>query len=118
MSCPELLGGSAHSSSPAPALTLWSGAQGRQQDQRRQQLVYYGVREFSMAAIANGVAPRRLLITCRHLPDVQRYARNALRMAARLVKVRRIFVFCPRLESASAGRPNPPAGGTDPRRCA
>ncbi len=55
--------------------------------------MYYGVREFGMAAIANGIALHGGLVpyTATFLMFSE-YARNALRMAA-LMKVRQLFVF-------------------------
>ena len=87
---PELLGGSADLA--GSNLTLWSGAKGVSRTNGGN-YVYYGVREFGMAAIANGVALHGGLIpyTATFLMFSE-YARNALRMAA-LMKVRQIFVF-------------------------
>jgi transketolase len=87
---PELLGGSADLA--GSNLTLWSGAKGVSKASGGN-YVYYGVREFGMAAIANGVALHGGLIpyTATFLMFSE-YARNALRMAA-LMKIRQIFVF-------------------------
>jgi transketolase len=87
---PELLGGSADLA--GSNLTLWSGAKGVSKTTGGN-YVYYGVREFGMAAIANGVALHGGLIpyTATFLMFSE-YARNALRMAA-LMKIRQIFVF-------------------------
>ena len=87
---PELLGGSADLA--GSNLTLWSGAKGVSKTSGGN-YVYYGVREFGMAAIANGVALHGGLIpyTATFLMFSE-YARNALRMAA-LMKIRQIFVF-------------------------
>lgn len=87
---PELLGGSADLA--GSNLTLWSGAKGVGKTSGGN-YVYYGVREFGMAAIANGVSLHGGLIpyTATFLMFSE-YARNALRMAA-LMKVRQIFVF-------------------------
>ena len=87
---PELLGGSADLA--GSNLTLWSGAKGVSRSTGGN-YVYYGVREFGMAAIANGIALHGGLIpyTATFLMFSE-YARNALRMAA-LMKVRQIFVF-------------------------
>ncbi|WP_398309743.1 transketolase [Zoogloea sp.] len=87
---PELLGGSADLA--GSNLTLWSGAKGVSKTTGGN-YVYYGVREFGMAAIANGIALHGGLIpyTATFLMFSE-YARNALRMAA-LMKVRQIFVF-------------------------
>ena len=87
---PELLGGSADLA--GSNLTLWSGAKGVSRSTGGN-YVYYGVREFGMAAIANGVALHGGLVpyTATFLMFSE-YARNALRMAA-LMKVRQIFVF-------------------------
>ncbi|MFU2489622.1 transketolase [Thauera sp. WH-1] len=87
---PELLGGSADLA--GSNLTLWSGARGVSKSSGGN-YVYYGVREFGMAAIANGVSLHGGLIpyTATFLMFSE-YARNALRMAA-LMKIRQIFVF-------------------------
>ncbi|ANQ86003.1 transketolase [Azoarcus olearius] len=87
---PELIGGSADLA--GSNLTLWSGAKGVSRDTGGN-YIYYGVREFGMAAIANGIALHGGLIpyTATFLMFSE-YARNALRMAA-LMKLRQIFVF-------------------------
>jgi len=87
---PELIGGSADLA--GSNLTLWSGAKGVSRDSGGN-YIYYGVREFGMAAIANGIALHGGLIpyTATFLMFSE-YARNALRMAA-LMKVRQLFVF-------------------------
>jgi transketolase len=87
---PELIGGSADLA--GSNLTLWSGAKpvGRTGGGN---YVYFGVREFGMAAISNGLALHGgLLPYCATFLTFSDYARNALRMAA-LMKVRVIFVF-------------------------
>ena len=87
---PELVGGSADLT--GSNLTQWSGSKtlGREGSGN---YVYYGVREFGMSAIMNGLALHGALIpyggTFLTFSD---YSRNALRMAA-LMKVRSIFVF-------------------------
>ena len=87
---PELLGGSADLT--GSVLTNWSGSRTVTRD-RAGNYIHFGVREFAMCAIANGVALHRGLIpyvgTFLTFSD---YARNALRMAA-LMKLRSIFVF-------------------------
>lgn len=87
---PELLGGSADLA--ASNLTLWSGSQGIGRTGGGNYL-YYGVREFGMSAIANGIALYGGFIpyvaTFLTFSD---YARNALRMAA-LMKQRVLYVF-------------------------
>ena len=87
---PELLGGSADLA--GSNLTLWSGARGVSREGGGNYL-YYGVREFGMAAIANGISLHGGFIpyTATFLMFSE-YARNALRMAA-LMKIRQIFVF-------------------------
>jgi transketolase len=86
----ELIGGSADLA--GSNLTLWSGSKpvGREGGGN---YIHYGVREFGMAAIGNGLALHGGLIpysaTFLIFSD---YARNALRMAA-LMKVRHVFVF-------------------------
>ncbi|WP_137936130.1 transketolase [Chitinivorax sp. B] len=87
---PELLGGSADLA--GSNLTLWSGAKGVAKENGGNYL-YYGVREFGMAAIMNGLTlhggVRPYGATFLMFSE---YARNALRMAA-LMKINPIFVF-------------------------
>ena len=87
----ELIGGSADLA--GSNLTLWSGSKGISSDDASGNYVYFGVREFGMAALCNGLALHGGLIpysaTFLVFSD---YARNALRMAA-LMKIRQIFVF-------------------------
>ncbi|MBD5802083.1 Transketolase 1 [Azoarcus sp. Aa7] len=87
---PEIVGGSADLA--GSNLTLWSGAKGVTKEAGGN-YIYYGVREFGMAAIANGISLHGGLIpyTATFLMFSE-YARNALRMAA-LMKLRQIFVF-------------------------
>lgn len=87
---PELIGGSADLA--GSNLTLWSGSRGVSQASGGNYL-YYGVREFGMVAIANGISLHGGLIpyTATFL-IFSDYARNAIRMAA-LMKQRQIFVF-------------------------
>ncbi len=89
-SLPEVLGGSADLA--GSNLTLWSGAKGVQ-DHADGNYVHYGVREFGMTAIANGVALHGGFIpyTATFLMFME-YARNALRMSA-LMKQRVINVY-------------------------
>ncbi|VEG13126.1 transketolase [Moraxella cuniculi] len=87
---PEILGGSADLA--GSNLTLWSGAKGVQQHADGN-YVHYGVREFGMTAIANGVALHGGFIpyTATFLMFME-YARNAVRMSA-LMKQRVINVY-------------------------
>ena len=87
---PELIGGSADLA--GSNLTLWSGSRavGRAGGGN---YIYFGVREFGMAAISNGLALHGGLIPyCATFLTFSDYARNALRMSA-LMKQRVIFVF-------------------------
>ncbi|MDP3287838.1 MAG: transketolase [Methyloversatilis sp.] len=88
---PELLGGSADLA--GSNLTLWSGSKGISAGNPGGNYLYYGVREFGMSAIANGIALHGGFIpyTATFLMFSE-YARNALRMAA-LMKLRQVFVF-------------------------
>jgi transketolase len=87
---PELIGGSADLA--ASNLTLWSGSRGLGRSGGGN-YIYYGVREFGMAAISNGIALHGGLIPyCATFLTFSDYARNALRMAA-LMKQRSVFVF-------------------------
>ena len=87
---PELIGGSADLA--GSNLTLWPGARGVSRTSGGN-YIYYGVREFGMAAIGNGLGLHGGLIpyTATFLMFSE-YARNALRMAA-LMKLRQVFVF-------------------------
>jgi transketolase len=88
---PELMGGSADLA--GSNLTLWKGCKDVNAQGHDGNYVYYGVREFGMSAIMNGI--------CLHGGFVpygatflmfSEYARNALRMAA-LMKAPTIFVY-------------------------
>lgn len=88
---PELLGGSADLTESN--LTKWKGARVLNATQPNGDYIHYGVREFGMAAIINGIALHGgfkpfggtfLMFS--------EYARNALRMAA-LMKINPIFVL-------------------------
>ncbi|ALH96213.1 transketolase [Acinetobacter equi] len=87
---PEILGGSADLA--GSNLTLWKGAQGVQENPAGN-YVHYGVREFGMTAIANGVALHGGFIpyVATFLMFME-YARNAVRMSA-LMKQRVIHVY-------------------------
>ncbi len=88
---PELLGGSADLA--ASNLTLWDGCKGINEWDSDGNYIYYGVREFGMTAIMNGIHLHGGFIpysgTFLMFSD---YARNALRMAA-LMKIRVIHVY-------------------------
>jgi len=87
---PEVLGGSADLA--GSNLTLWSGSKGVQEDAAGN-YVFYGVREFGMSAIMNGIALHGGFIPYgATFLMFSEYARNALRMAA-LMKTRSIFVY-------------------------
>ncbi|ROR04697.1 transketolase [Erwinia sp. JUb26] len=86
----EFLGGSADL---APSnLTIWSGSKSIKEDSAGN-YIHYGVREFGMTAIANGIAHHGGFIpyTATFLMFVE-YARNAVRMAA-LMKARQVLVY-------------------------
>jgi transketolase len=87
---PELIGGSADLA--GSNLTMWSGSRAVTADGGGNYL-HYGVREFAMAAIMNGLALHGAIIpyggTFLAFSD---YCRNALRLAA-LMGVRSLFVF-------------------------
>ena len=90
-SVPELLGGSADLT--GSNLTNWTGVEAMRPDTYLGRHVNYGVREFGMSAIQNGIALYGGFIpfsaTFLTFSD---YSRNAIRMAA-LMKLRSIFVF-------------------------
>jgi len=87
---PELLGGSADLA--GSNLTIWNGSKGIQEEADGN-YIYYGVREFGMTAIINGLSlyggfkPYGATFLM-----FSEYARNALRMAA-LMKLPNIQVF-------------------------
>jgi transketolase len=88
---PELIGGSAdlaHSN-----LTLWKGSKSVVSDDADANYIYFGVREFAMTAISNGLALHGGFIpydaTFLVFSD---YARNAVRMSA-LMGARAIHVY-------------------------
>jgi transketolase len=88
---PELLGGSADLA--GSNLTIWSGCKGVTADDANGNYIYYGVREFGMAAIMNGVALHGGFIPYGATFLIfMEYARNAVRMSA-LMKQRAIYVF-------------------------
>ena len=88
---PELLGGSADLA--GSNLTLWNGCKGVSADDANGNYIYYGVREFGMAAIMNGVALHGGFIPYGATFLIfMEYARNAVRMSA-LMKQRAIYVF-------------------------
>lgn len=88
---PELMGGSADLA--GSNLTLWSGSKGLTKEDASGNYVFYGVREFGMSAIMNGMAlhggfkPYGATFLM-----FMEYARNAVRMAA-LMKLPAIFVY-------------------------
>jgi len=87
---PELLGGSADLAGSNN--TLWKGSVGVDSDPAGN-YIYYGVREFGMCAITNGIVVHGAFkpYSATFLMFSE-YARNALRMAA-LMKLPSIFVF-------------------------
>lgn len=87
---PELMGGSADLA--GSNLTLWPEAKGVQDDAAGN-YVYYGVREFGMSAIINGISLHGGFIPFGGtFLMFMEYARNAVRMAA-LMKTPSIFVY-------------------------
>jgi transketolase len=88
---PELMGGSADLA--ASNLTLWKGCKGVEANDAGGNYIYYGVREFGMAAIMNGIALHGGFIPYGATFLIfMEYARNAVRMSA-LMKQRAIYVF-------------------------
>jgi transketolase len=88
---PELLGGSADLA--GSNLTLWQGANGISSDDASGNYIYYGVREFGMTAIINGIALHGGFVAYGGTFLIfMEYARNALRMAA-LMGQRNIQVY-------------------------
>lgn len=88
---PELLGGSADLA--GSNLTLWKGCKGIGPDDASGNYVFYGVREFGMSAMMNGIALHGGFIPYGATFLIfMEYARNAVRMSA-LMKQRVIYVF-------------------------
>lgn len=88
---PELLGGSADLA--GSNLTLWSGSKGVSAEDAAGNYIYYGVREFGMSAIMNGIALHGGFIPYGATFLIfMEYARNAVRMAA-LMGQQSIFVY-------------------------
>ncbi|MDB1126067.1 transketolase [Vibrio algarum] len=88
---PEFMGGSADL---APSnLTMWSGSKSITPEDASGNYIHYGVREFGMTAIMNGLALHGGFVPygATFLMFME-YARNALRMAA-LMKVQNIQVY-------------------------
>ncbi|WHI44980.1 transketolase [Microbulbifer sp. JMSA004] len=88
---PEFLGGSADLA--GSNLTIWSGSKGISAEDASGNYIYYGVREFGMSAIMNGIALHGGFVPygATFLMFME-YARNAVRMAA-LMKQRVVFVY-------------------------
>jgi len=87
---PELLGGSADLA--GSNLTLWSGSVGIQDDAAGN-YIYYGVREFGMSGIMNGISLHGGFINYgATFMMFMEYARNAVRMSA-LMGIQNIFVY-------------------------
>ena len=88
---PELFGGSADLG--CSNLTEWSGYKPMRANSPQSNYINYGVREFGMSAIVNGVSLHGgFLPFGATFLMFSEYARNALRMAA-LMKVPSIFVY-------------------------
>ncbi|MCE7577749.1 transketolase [Aliivibrio fischeri] len=88
---PEFMGGSADL---APSnLTMWSGSKSLETNDFSGNYIHYGVREFGMTAIMNGIALHGGFVPygATFLMFME-YARNAMRMAA-LMKVQNIQVY-------------------------
>lgn len=87
---PEIIGGSADLA--GSNLTIWSGSTGIQQNPEGN-YIYFGVREFAMAALQNGMLLHGgFRVYSATFLMFSEYARNALRMAA-LMKLPAIYVF-------------------------
>lgn len=88
---PEYMGGSADLA--GSNLTLWSGSKPLTKEDASGNYIHYGVREFGMACLMNGIAAHGGFITygATFLMFME-YARNAVRMSS-LMKLPNIFVF-------------------------
>ncbi len=112
---PELIGGSADLA--GSNLTMWSGSRPLRRGEGGN-YIYYGVREFGMSAVMNGLVLHGGLIpyggTFLTFSD---YARNALRMAA-LMKMRQRSSSTPTTPSGWAKTVRPTSRSSMPRPCA
>jgi transketolase len=88
---PEFLGGSADLA--GSNLTLWKGCEGISAEDASGNYLFYGVREFAMSAMMNGITLHKGFVPygATFLMFME-YARNAVRMAA-LMQQRSIFVY-------------------------
>ena len=87
---PELMGGSADLA--GSNLTLWSGSKGIETDAAGN-YIFYGVREFGMSGIMNGISLHGGFINYgATFMMFMEYARNAVRMSA-LMGIQNIFVY-------------------------
>ncbi|MEW6995012.1 transketolase [Colwelliaceae bacterium MEBiC 14330] len=87
---PEMLGGSADLA--GSNLTLWSGSKGIETDPAGN-YIFYGVREFGMSSIMNGISLHGGFINYgATFMMFMEYARNAVRMSA-LMGIQNIFVY-------------------------
>ncbi|WP_061238517.1 transketolase [Ectopseudomonas composti] len=88
---PEFLGGSADLA--GSNLTLWKGCKGVSAEDASGNYMFYGVREFGMSAIMNGIALHGGFVPYGATFLIfMEYARNAVRMSA-LMKKRVLYVF-------------------------
>lgn len=88
---PEFMGGSADLA--ASNLTLWKGCKGVEAGDAAGNYLFYGVREFGMSAIMNGIALHGGFVPYGATFLIfMEYARNAVRMSA-LMKKRVIYVY-------------------------
>jgi len=88
---PEILGGSADLT--GSNLTFWSGSKTITGDDADGNYVFFGVREFAMTAIVNGLALHGGIIPyAATFLMFSEYARNAVRMAA-LMRIPSVFVY-------------------------
>ena len=87
---PEMMGGSADLA--GSNLTLWSGSKGIETDASGN-YIFYGVREFGMSGIMNGISLHGGFINYgATFMMFMEYARNAVRMSA-LMGIQNIFVY-------------------------
>lgn len=88
---PEMVGGSADLA--GSNLTMWEGSRPVTAQNAEGNYIYYGVREFGMSAIMNGLSAHGGFINYgATFLMFQQYAANAVRMSA-LMKLRNVFVY-------------------------
>ena len=107
---PELLGGSADLA--GSNLTIWKGCKSITGEDANGNYLHYGVREFGMGAMMNGIALHGGFVPYGATFLIfMEYARNAVRMSS-LMKKRVLYVFTHDSIGPGRRRPDAPADRT------